>query len=48
MINSLTGSSTLSDLNSLSTNSTLSIDNFNFTSLLNKQFFTNLLVSGAF
>ena len=49
MINSLTGGSTLSNLNSLSTNSTLSINNLNFTStsLFNKTNFTNLLVSGA-
>jgi hypothetical protein len=49
MINSLIGSSTLLNLNSLSTNSTSSISNLNFTStsLFKKTNFTNILVFGA-
>jgi hypothetical protein len=48
MINSLTGSSTLSNLNSLSTNSTLSINNLNATSttIFNKTNFSSLSVVG--
>ncbi len=49
MINSLTGSSTLTNLNNLSTYSALNISNLQATSttIFNKTNFSNLLVSNA-